>query len=221
MGESDFFRRRLPHWHPSNATFFVTFRLAGSLPYRVSEQLRREQEAEEQRLARRYQAEALAKERYELSKKMFARYDAYLDRGTGPCWLAERRVAEMVQREIHNLHPQIYHLIAYCIMPNHVHLLIDLQDIPDPQPLRPGQHYTPLSHAMRLLKGRTGYLGCQMVGGSGAFWQHESYDHVVRDERELMRIVKYILDNPVRAGLAANWQEYPFLFVDEVCRANL
>lgn len=221
MSENDFFYRRLPHWHPSNATFFVTFRLAGSLPYQVIEQLRREQEAEEQRLARRYQAKALNEQRYRLSKRMFARYDDYLDCGEGPRWLADPRVAEMVKREIHNLHPQTYHLVAYCIMPNHVHLLIDLQDIPDLQPLRPGQHYTALSHAMRLLKGRTGYLGRKMVGGSGAFWQHESYDHAVRDERELMRIVKYILDNPVKAGLVADWQEYPFLFADEECRANL
>ena len=58
-----------------------------------------------------------------------------------------------------------------------------------------------------------------MVGGSGAFWQHESYDHVVRDEQELIRIVRYILNNPVKAGLVANWQDYPFLFVE--CRTNL
>jgi len=54
MRENGFFHRRLPHWHPSDATFFVTFRLAGSLPYQVIEQLHREQEAEEQRLARQY-----------------------------------------------------------------------------------------------------------------------------------------------------------------------
>ncbi|PIZ26332.1 MAG: hypothetical protein COY47_01090 [Chloroflexi bacterium CG_4_10_14_0_8_um_filter_57_5] len=212
---NDLFYRHLPHYHPSNATFFVTFRLAGSLPREVIEQLRQEQEREEQQLTQRFRGETLREERYKLSKKMFGQYDAYLDQGTGPRWLAEPHVAELVTQEIRRLEPQNYHLIAYCIMSNHGHLAIDQQDIPEPPPLKAGQHYTALSHAMRLLKGRTGHYCNQLMERHGPFWEDESYDHVVRDERELERIVAYILDNPVRAGLVQDWREWPFTYVSE------
>ena len=51
-----------------------------------------------------------------------------------------------------------------------------------------------------------------MLGRSGAFWQHENYDHVVRDEAELNRIVAYVLDNPVRAGLAQSREEWKWSY---------
>ncbi len=121
-----------------------------------------------------------------------------------------------MQDEIHALHPQNYHLISYCIMPNHVHLLIDLFNIPQPIPLKDGQHYSALSHAMKLLKGRTGHACRKLIGGSGAFWQHESYDHVVRNQREFENIISYILNNPVKAGLVKDWKEWPYSFLREL-----
>lgn len=216
--ESDFFYRNLPHWHPPNATYFVTFRLAGSLPLETLEALHRERELAEHKLRASLQGEALRDEVYRLSKRMFARYDDLLANSKGPRWLADERIARIVQDEIHSLHPDTYHLIAYCIMPNHVHLLIDLQDIPEPKPLKEGQHYTALSHAMKLLKGRTGYACRKQIGGHGPFWQRESYDHVVRNSRELENIIRYILNNPVKAGLVREWHEWPYSFVQEAYR---
>ncbi|GAB4446211.1 MAG: transposase [Anaerolineales bacterium] len=213
--ETDLFRRHLPHWHPPNAVYFVTFRLAGSLPQEALEKLKQEREAAEQKLARQFQGEALAEEKYKLFKKMFARYDDLLAQSPFPCWLAEEQIARIVQDEIKALDPQNYRLICYCIMPNHVHLLIDLQAIAQPAPLKEGQHYTALSHAMKLLKGRTGYACRKVIGGSGAFWQHESYDHVVRNQREFENIIGYILNNPVKAGLVNEWQEWRYSFLRE------
>ncbi len=211
----DIFFRHLPHWHPPNATFFVTFRLAGSLPRSALQTLDREWEEEKTSLASRFQGIELERQRYALSKKYFARFDDLLHRSTGPRWLSDPRLAGVVRGEIHALHPEHYHLMAFCIMPNHVHLLIDLQDIPDPPPQRMGQTFTALSHALYLLKGRTGHACRQLLGGNGPFWQHESYDHVVRDEAELKRIVWYILNNPVKAGLVKTWRDWTFTFVNE------
>jgi putative transposase len=62
---------------------------------------------------------------------------------------------------------------------------------------------------MRSLKGRTARYANLVPGRRGTFWQHENYDHVVRDEAELGRIIAYVLGNPVKAGLArtlAEWQ---------------
>ncbi len=212
---TDIFYRHLPHYHPPNATFFITFRLAGSLPVEVVKQLREAKESELRRLAEQYQEEELQQERYKLSKRMFARYDDCLDQGRGPRWLAQQPIVDVVKHELHHLHPEFYHLHAYCLMPTHGHLMIDLQDIPQPPPPKSGQHYTALSHAMKLFKGRTGYACRKLLGGTGAFWQDESYDHVVRDEKEFARITAYILNNPVKAGLVKHWQDWPHTFISE------
>ena len=44
------------------------------------------------------------------------------------------------------------------------------------------------------------------------FWQHESYDHVVRDENELGRIVEYVLNNPVKVGFCENWEDWKYSY---------
>ncbi len=101
-------------------------------------------------------------------------------------------------------------------MSNHVYLLIDQQGVPDPAPRRDGKHYTALSRAMRLLKGKSAALCNRVLGRSGPFWQHESYDHVVRDAREYERILAYIANNPVKAGLVEDWQDWPYTFVGQL-----
>jgi REP element-mobilizing transposase RayT len=212
---NEFFLRNLPHYHLPSATYFITFRLAGSLPVEAWQRLRDEFEQEKRALANKFQGKTLQEERYKVQKRYFARIDALLDSaGRGPRWLAEPRFAEIVAREIYALHPDHYHLHAYCLMSNHGHLLIDQQDIPDPPPLKDGKHYTALSHAMRLLKGRSGYACAGLLGHKGAFWQHESYDHVVRDEKEFERILEYIVNNPVKAGLVNDWKDWPYTYVN-------
>jgi REP element-mobilizing transposase RayT len=90
-----------------------------------------------------------------------------------------------------------YHLRAFVVMSNHVHAL-----------LRPLQAATGL---LQWLKGSTAREANQVLGRTGQpFWQRESYDHWVRDERELERIVVYIENNPVQAGLVTDPSEYPW-----------
>lgn len=214
---SEFFQRNLPHYHLPNAAYFITFRLAGSLPMEVWKRLKEEYEQEKRLLANKLKGGELHKERYNAQKRYFARFDKLLDRPKdGPRWLTEPPYAEIVVRELHNLHPEHYHLHAYCLMNNHVHLLIDQQDVTNPLPPRDGKHYTALSHAMRLLKGRTGHACAKLLGRKGAFWQHESYDHVVRNDKEFMRILEYIVNNPVKAGLVNHWRDWPYTYVDPI-----
>lgn len=82
-------------------------------------------------------------------------------------------------------------------MPNHVHLLV-----------------TPLVTARQWLgplKAFTGYQANQLLGRRGVpFWQDESYDHLVRDEVGFRRVQRYIEFNPVRAGLVALPEEFPW-----------
>jgi len=207
------YRRNLPHNHPVEVIYFITFRLAGSLPRQFIEDLRQEYEQEKRVLMQCLQGQSLNEECYKLQKKTFARYDAMLNKApNGPRWLADPRLANIVAREIHALHPTHYTLLAYCIMSTHVHLLIAMQDIPEPPCPASDQHCTALSHALRLLKGRTARFCNEILGRSGPFWAQESYDHVVRDQKELERIIAYIINNPVKVGLVENADDWPFTY---------
>jgi REP element-mobilizing transposase RayT len=208
------FRRHLPHYHLPNATYFVTFRLAGSLPQEAFERLKAEYESERARLERTLGGAALQQALIQAQKRYFARVDACLDSAHhGPRWLTQPECAAIVMNCLRELDPAHYHLHAFCLMSNHVHLLFDQQDIPDPPARRDGKTYTALSQALRLLKGKTAALCNRQLGREGAFWQHESYDHVVRNAREYERILAYIANNPVQAGLVEHWQDWPYLFV--------
>lgn len=210
-----FFQRHLPHYHLPNAAYFITIRLAGSLPFEVVARLQEEYEEEQRRLVQRFSENALHEARYQAQKRHFARIDGLLDQALhGPRWLAQPECANIVMQTIHALAPEQYHLYAFCLMSNHAHLLIDQQGVPEPPPRRDGKPYTALSRAMRLLKGQSGALCNQALGRRGAFWQHESYDHVVRDEREFERILAYIVNNPVKAGLVTDWQDWPYTYIN-------
>ncbi len=82
----------------------------------------------------------------------------------------------------------------FSVMPNHWHALL----------VPAGKTVRPLSQIMKRLKGRTGKRIREIVDGSGPVWQGEWFDRWVRDEREWDRIVDYIRNNPVKAGLVPN-----------------
>jgi putative transposase len=73
---------------------------------------------------------------------------------------------------------------------------------------RDGGTYHPVSSIVRYVNGSTARKANLVLGRGGAFWHHDNYDHVVRDEAELSRIVAYVLDNPVKAGLAGSRGEW-------------
>ena len=94
---------------------------------------------------------------------------------------------------MHALDGQRYTLEAYCVMPNHVHLVMT--------PLAAENGYHALARIMYCIKRPTAIAANRLLGRQGPFWQSESYDHVVRNPDELRRIVAYVLLNPVKAGL--------------------
>jgi putative transposase len=211
----EFYWKSLPHWIPPEATFFVTFRLANSLPAAILTELMKEREKERNLVLKRFTGEKQQSELYEMQKKWFARFDAWLDRclTESPRWLAHPEVACIIAREIHAFDGEYYKLLAYTIMPNHIHLLVNSLPLAVSPQHRGTTAPYPLADTLKRLKGRTARYANQALGRSGAFWQHESYDHVVRDAAELERILCYILANPVNAGLVSHWGEWPHTFV--------
>ncbi|UYZ61732.1 REP-associated tyrosine transposase [Hymenobacter weizhouensis] len=202
-----FYQRNLPHFVPPGAILFITFRLEGSLPAEVLYRLleKAEQAATQQLhqpLPEPEKREALRR----LHKQHFARLDAYLDHAKdGPHWLREPRVATCVAEEIHRLAEANVKVISYCLMSNHAHLVVQL----------PEDGSCSYSHMMKRLKGRTALAANRLLGRTGTFWQHESYDHVVRKNGEPERVVAYVLQNPVKAGLVDSWQDWPYSYWNE------
>jgi len=179
----------LPHWTRRGATYFVTFRLADSLPRPVLEKWRSERKAlgqEEQRLERS-PAEEQRKRRVPFSERM----EAHLDAAHGACWLKRPRVAGVVRDALVRFDGERYELLAWCIMPNHVHLVV-----------RPGTGHE-LPDLLLSWKSFTGRQANKMLGRRGRFWQAEYYDHLIRDTDDLWRCVQYTYYNPERAGIAA------------------
>jgi REP element-mobilizing transposase RayT len=209
-----FFHRHLPHFHVAHATYFITFRLAGSLPVEAVMRIQEEYQAQLRSLEQTLSGSALHAEQYRAQKQHFARLDALLDQAChGPRWLAQAECAQIVADCIHELAPAHYHLHGFSIMFNHVHLMIDQQGIPEPPQRADGRTYTALSQAMRLLKGKSAALCNRVLGRRAPFWQHESYDHLVRDDGEYARILAYIANNPVKAGLVKDWEDWRYTYI--------
>ena len=127
--ETVFYRRNLRHIHPKDGIFFITFRLAGSLPDHIIQQLKHDRETQIKTLEQKLSHKELANERYKIDKRNFAKFDEWLDNcSDGPQWLLDQDIAQIVANKIHQFDGGRFQLFAYCIMSNHVHLLIDMTD---------------------------------------------------------------------------------------------
>ena len=208
-------RRNLPHWYVPGMAHFITYRLAGTIPIQVMERLRRER----QKLLKRppESGNYAAGHKARVHKQFFASYDQYLDQPSHINWLARSDVSAIIRENLYFHDGQKYHLLEYCAMPNHVHVVLqpiesDGLGVVQPQAEivsdEMADGYSPLSSIMHSLKGYTASKINALLGRSGQFWQHESYDHWVRDEEELFRIIEYIRQNPVLANLADSAEAY-------------
>ena len=177
----------LPHWRQDGATYFVTFRLADSLPQAALKAIR----AERDQLRREYQAKgALTPAQEARLKQLYSdRIEQYLDAGYGACWLQRDEIAQIVADALQHFDGVRYHLWAWCIMPNHVHVVV--------QPLGEWE----LSQIIKGWKGYTARRANQLLGRRDTFWQAEYFDHIIRNAHELERIILYTLLNPEQAGL--------------------
>ncbi len=202
---SHFYYRKLPHFQPAEATFFVTFRLAGSIPMEVNLHLRENYELIKRSILQ--QKNWTDREKHERiyleQKRLFAATDNFLDTNpNGPYWLREQCVAKIVSEAIQHRDGKQYDLHTYTIMPNHVHMMMTLM------PNAPA-----LFKVMQDLKKFTGLHSNRSLGRDGQFWEEESYDHVVRTEKSFYRIVNYTLRNPVKAGFVNEWQQWQSTFI--------
>jgi putative transposase len=223
----------LPHLQPPDATFFVTFRLAGSVPQSVLRFYTAQKEWLERQTSRPTMQDpqpptpdidTRTERLRQVRRELFSRIESILDRAAdGPTWLKQREVAQVVKEALHYRDGRVYRLDAYCIMSNHVHAVFspflsaaELREIHDREGLQIVSQNPPLSAIMQSLKGYTARSVNRLLNRSGAFWAKESYDHVVRNAEELNRVVRYTLANPVKAGLVRDWREWEWSYLSKV-----
>jgi len=185
-------RGRLPHWEKDNATYFVTFRLADSLPRAVLDRIASER-ASTLRLARQQSRDLTSSEQQHLKRLSSARIEQYLDSGAGSCSLRLAQIAAIVAETLLLFDEKKYRLFAWCAMPNHVHAVVRVFPT----------HM--LAEVLHSWKSYTAKEANRILRTHGAFWQREYYDHLLRDEAEFERAVKYVVENPVKAGLR-DWE---------------
>jgi REP element-mobilizing transposase RayT len=191
-------RGYLPHVRAQGQSYFVTFRLEGTLPQEVLRQFQAEREALLAKLASDRDDGQLSPDALQRLFELFAeKIEAYLDAGRGECWLKQERIAHLVAAALKFFHGQRYDLGPWVVMPNHVHAIV--------RPL--GAQL--LDEILKSWKGFTGREANKLLNRSGQpFWAREYYDHVVRNDAARARLADYIHDNPVKAGLCARWEDW-------------
>lgn len=194
------YRRHLPHIIPKDGIFHVVFRVKGSIS---GEKITKFQNSfQEQKL----NIQAASKQEYnqvlkQLNWEYFEQIETELHTSSITP-LKDLKKAKIVQNALLHFHKTRYDVLAYSIMPNHVHMVI----------MNLKQH---LSLMLKVIKGFSAREINKLDGKRGSFWQDETYDHLIKSRNELADTVEYILNNPVKSGLCENWQEHEFTWCDD------
>jgi REP element-mobilizing transposase RayT len=189
------YTRHLPHQVPEDSPIFLTWNLKGAIPPAAIENLTRQRRRLEEQTPRA--GETIAERRIRESKIIYAAADRFLDQAVdGPMHLNDPRATKSVEDAIIFGAGSRYDLFAWCVMSNHVHVLLTPRcELPD---------------VTKGIKGYTAYQINRLQNARGrVFWQDESYDHWARDETEILRIIHYIEQNPVAAGLCQRPENWP------------
>ena len=171
-------RGYLPHRDSPGLTQFITYHLADAFPGELLGEWADLMKIEEDRQRRK-------------------ELEAYLDKGRGQCWLRRPQVAEVCESAFRHFDGVRYHLRAWCLMPNHVHVLVSVTTVP-------------MAEFVKVWKGYTAYRCNRILGRCQSFWADDYWDTYIRDLEHERRTVTYIESNPVKAGLALAAKEWPW-----------
>lgn len=174
-------RGYVPHRDEPGLTQFVTFRLADGFPAELQSEWEMLLKIEDDR-ERRTQLEA------------------WLDLGHGVCHLREAGVAQLVAEQLRKFDGTRYRLLAWTIMPNHVHVLFEVSEVP-------------MAKVVQQWKGASARAVNALLGLQTPLWQADYWDTYMRNEDHQERTLRYLRNNPVKAGLVTDWQAWPWTFV--------
>ena len=182
----------LPRWECHKAIYHLSFRLADSIPHSVLKrwlQERKDLITHAKYSEEEYLIEAERKAQFLYSEKI----EKYLDGSYGKCYLRQTEIAELVANSLVHFNHVRYRLHAWCIMPNHVHVIAEAFS-----------SYN-LSNIIHTWKSYTAHRATKLLKLKGAFWQPDAYNHIIRSKKEYLFQIQYTWENPDKAGLH-NWQ---------------
>lgn len=168
----------VPH-RENKALQSITFRLYDSLPKEVIEDIKL-------KLDIKKEDSSYSSNQYQRLRQKIAEYE---DAGYGQCFLRDERIAAVMQNTLKHFDGERYQLICWCIMPNHVHVLIEVNE---------GWSLSRIMHGWRSY---TANEANRILGRTGKFWMEEYYDRYIRNDNHLQKTINYILNNPANAGL--------------------
>jgi putative transposase len=186
-----FYRGRLPHWQVDDGTYFVTLRLAGTLPAEVEQELRG--------LSAAFR-EAPSEQRNRLARFIMDKMEDWLNTLGNKRHLIVPQVARVIMDSIAFHHTKkIWEVYEYVVMPNHIHVLFSL---------RRGTLRSTLINFKRWTGRNAAPLAALKKGDP--FWQDEWFDHWIRSNEEFYEKVEYIRQNPVVAGLVSDYGRWTY-----------
>ena len=176
-------RGYLPHFDGRPTPQFITFHLADSIPHKVIDRWKQE-----------LRSITYLDEKLCLQKRI----ERYLDLGYGQAFLKVPEVAWMVQDSLLKFDVIRYRLFAWVVMPNHVHTLMSRFDENE------------LRNILHSIKSYTAHEANKILGRVGQFWIEDYFDRFMRNQRHFERTVRYIENNPVKAGLCREPGDWPY-----------
>jgi REP element-mobilizing transposase RayT len=129
---------------------------------------------------------------------MLQRLDSELDAGLGVCWLRRPDIADLVERALLHFDHERYRLLAWCVMPNHVHVIVEIAR----------QHS--LTDIVGSWKSFTSKQANFRLQRKGRTWHPDYFDRFMRDEDQLCRTISYVENNPVKASFVSTPTEWPW-----------
>jgi putative transposase len=179
-------KNRLPHWQQQGAVYFVTFRLADSVPMRLLNQW----ESERKNWLRVHPEPWTTEIEREYHERFSGAIERWLDAGYGACLLRRGECAQIVAEALNHFEGVRVAMISFAVMPNHVHALF----VQNPE--------WPLEKLTQSWKRFTARQINKVLGRSGSLWQRDYFDRLVRHEKHFANCVRYIRRNPEKAGLS-------------------
>lgn len=210
----EYYRKGLPHFHPMGAIFAVTTQLIDAVPRALLTNLQYESE----QIISNIEVDGLP-EKALRKRGVHRAYEMALEKllhqkHRQEHLLSNPAAAKLVADKIMEFDGQFYDCLAYAIMSNHIHLLLDFSiQLPidyDGVSQIPG--YVNLDTVMKRIKGGTAHPINRLSGRKGGVWRHGYYNRYIRNQEHFLQAFRYILNNPVKAGLVECWKEHPFTY---------
>ena len=188
----------LPKWTQDGAIYHVCIRLHDSYP---QASLRDVEEQREHLRRRSTQSPIpLTEDEQELFEGLFSdRTEQLLNRGMGACFLEKTEIAELIRDTLHFYESSEYRLHGWCVMPNHVHVIVEPFDS------------AVLSKVVRRWKSYSGKKANELLNRKGPFWSRDYYSRIIQDEKEYRAQLQYVWNNPEHI----NQHDWPWCWLKE------